>query len=59
MNHVFRFHAVCADVLHRRCADRTRNQAQVFQTVQSQRDGVQDKIVPNFARLRFNQNHAV
>ena len=59
MNHVFRLHTVCTDVLHGRRADRTRNQAQVFQTVQAQRDGVQDKIVPDFARLRFDVNEAV
>ena len=31
MDNIFRFNAVCADVLYRRRADRARNQAQVFQ----------------------------
>ena len=59
VNHVFSLHTVCTDVLHGRRADRTRNQAQVFQTAQTQRDGVQDKIVPDFARLRLDVNKAV
>ena len=59
MDNIFDFNAVCADVLYRRRADRTRNQAEVFQPAQTQSNRMQNKIMPNFPGLRFDINQAV
>ena len=59
MDKVFHFHAVGADILHRRCAHRARNQAQVFQPAQAHVQRAQHKIMPDFTGLRFDIHKAV
>ena len=59
VDQVFHFYAVGTDILYRRRAHRAGNQAQVFQAVQSEGDGVADEVVPDFACLRFQQHQAV
>ena len=51
---VLHFHAVRADVLHRRGADRTRNQSEVFQAVPPDIQRVHHPRVPGLARTHHH-----
>jgi len=59
VDQVFHFYAVGTDILYGCRAHRAGNQAQVFQAVQAEGDGVADEVVPDFACLRFQQHQAV
>ncbi|MNL88029.1 hypothetical protein D3C87_2174980 [compost metagenome] len=55
MKPFFKLNPVGTNVLHRRRADRTRNQRQVFQPVPTLRHTLLNKAVPVFPARRLNQ----